>query len=347
MNKVLIVEDSRLIATLLKDIIDEFNDFKTIKVSKNGLEAIEDIKKYEPDIVLTDIRMPVMDGLELIEKVMKKNPLPIIVVSSFTKKGEDITIEALSKGAVDFIAKPENIFSVKGDEFKKILKFKIDAAINTKIKGKSFKSTTIIDKKHNFNKFGNLKKLVLIGISTGGPRTLQAFLPKIEKDIPATFVIVQHMPKGFTKSLAERLDKLSKIRIKEAEHGEKLKKGYAYIAPGGYHLNIIKRNENMFFDLNKEPPIMGLRPCVDITMKSLVENNIKNIISIIMTGMGSDGTKGSKELKEKNSAYIIAQDEESSVVYGMPRSVKEAGIVDKVVSLKDMANEIMTIMEVH
>ncbi len=193
-----------------------------------------------------------------------------------------------------------------------------------------------------------LKYVIAIGVSTGGPRSLPLILSQLPADFPAALLIVQHMPSGFTRSLAERLNNLSRIRVKEAEDGEIVEAGCAYIAPGDFHMKIVRTRKNLLaVSLSDEPPISGHRPSIDVMMKSLSDTGFTNIIGVIMTGMGSDGSKGIVKLKKKNKAVIIAQDEESSVVYGMPKAALQTGAVDKVVPLTEIAQEIMKIVEVQ
>jgi len=341
MKKVLIVEDSRLMAKILKDSIEEIEGLKVVDVAENGEEALKIVEKKEVDLIFSDIVMPKMDGLEFIQRLMKVKKIPVIVISALTKQGADITIRALEAGAADFITKPSNIFSVSGDKFKMKLYEKVNMAF--KIKLPELIKSNNFEVEHKFSKPAKkFEKLVVMGISTGGPRSLQLVIPKLEKNFPAAMLVVQHMPKGFTKSLAERLDSLSEIKVKEAEDGDVLKPGVVYIAPGGFHTEVFKENDKYVVRLNSNPPIGGLRPCADIAMESISKLDIRKITGVVMTGMGSDATKGLKMLKEKNDAYIIAQDEATSIVYGMPRAAKEAGIVDEIVSLDRIPNAITT-----
>ncbi|KNF08835.1 chemotaxis response regulator protein-glutamate methylesterase 2 [Gottschalkia purinilytica] len=189
----------------------------------------------------------------------------------------------------------------------------------------------------------NKDNLVAIGTSTGGPKALQSIIPLIKKDINCSIVIVQHMPKGFTKSLSERLNTISNITVKEAEHGEIVKKGYCYIAPGDYHMSIIEKNKNIYINLSKEKPVSGHRPSVDVMMQSVAKLKDINKIGVILTGMGSDGAKGMKEIFE-SGGYTIAQNEETCVVYGMPKSAINIEVIKKILPLDQIASEIMNIL---
>ncbi len=209
-------------------------------------------------------------------------------------------------------------------------------------------STDLVqNEKQEDNLLNDPKYIIALGVSTGGPKALASILPEFPADFPAAFIIVQHMPAKFTKMLAIRLNELSRLHVKEAEDGEEVRAGYVYIAPGDFHLTISSRGQKLFFELNQEPAISGFRPNIDVMMTSLAESKAQNIIGVIMTGMGSDGSKGLHVLKEKKNAFIIAQDENTSTVFGMPRAAIELGIVDKTVPLKEIPACIMNFMGVH
>lgn len=351
--KVLVVDDSAFMRKILSDIVTSHPDIDVISTAKNGEEAIKKIQQDKPDVVTLDIEMPIMDGLSALKKIMDDHPVPVVMLSSLTKEGADSTIKALQYGAVDFIAKPSNIFKINVDDMKKHLIDKIIVASKVKFR------KNLLYKNSNFNvisktgykvkktalKKGKMKKIVAIGTSTGGPRALQNVLPHIPKDIDASFVIVQHMPPSFTKSLANRLDSISEISVKEAQHNDILLPGHAYIAPGSEHMEVVKEGDNFVIKLSKDLPVSGHRPSVDVLMNSLAKIGVKDIIGVILTGMGSDGAAGLKNLKS-NSAYIIAQDEESCVVFGMPKSTIKLGVVDKVLPIDDISDEIIKAVEV-
>lgn len=353
--RVLIVDDSAFMRKILSDIINSNESIEVIGTAKNGKEAISEIKKIKPDVVTLDVEMPIMDGLTALKHIMNDTPVPILMLSSLTKDGADATIKALQYGAVDFIPKPTSIFKVNADEMKKHLIEKILIASKVKLKPKINyiqPSNTLNYRnksKTTFNKLNintnSLKKIIAIGTSTGGPRALQTILPSIPQNIDASLVIVQHMPAGFTKSLAERLNSISQIEVKEAANDDILLPGHAYIAPGDNHMKIIKENNNYKIKLTKDIPISGHRPSVDYMMDSIAKLNISNVIGVILTGMGSDGAKALKNLKN-NNCYIIAQDEETCVVFGMPKAAIKLGIVDKVVPINKISEEIIKAMEV-
>lgn len=344
--KVLVVDDSDFIRKILTDILNSSKTIKVIGVAKNGKEAIKFIRLLKPDVVTMDIEMPILDGIGALKQIMQNHPVPVIMLSSLTSDGADATLKTLDIGAVDFIQKPSSVFKINIDEFKKELIDKISAAskvrlvrkkhsIKTKkpVLSESYKIMQSLQKQHYF---------ILIGTSTGGPRALQYVLTSIPKDISASILIVQHMPPVFTKSLAERLNNMCQITVKEAEDNERVLLGHAYIAPGNYHLEINKTsNEDVFLSLSTAQQVSGHRPSVDVLFKSVANNLKKNVIGVIMTGMGVDGANGIRELKENTECYIIAQDRETSVVYGMPGSAISTGVVDDIVPLYEITNYIL------
>jgi len=350
--KVLIVDDSAFMRKVISDMLLSDTTIDVVGTAKNGKDALEKIEVYQPDVITMDIEMPIMDGLTALKKIMATVPRPVIMLSSLTKKGADETLKALDYGAFDFITKPSSLIKVSTPEVRDELLSKIKTASKTKMsKPSKLKSFTPPVHQSLYKNMGSpegntqFKKIIAIGTSTGGPRALQDVIPLIPKNIDAGIVIVQHMPPGFTKSLAERLDSMSQIHVKEAEHGDVIKSGCAYLAPGDSHLKVYKQGSQFVIKLDDGERVSGHKPSVDAMMYSIAALNEKNVIGVIMTGMGADGAKGLSELKAKN-AYIIAQDEESCVVFGMPKSTIKLGVVDKVASLSNITNEIMKAMEV-
>jgi two-component system chemotaxis response regulator CheB len=348
--RVLIVDDSALMRRILQNILVQDPDIEVIGIAKDGIEALKRAKDLNPDVITLDVEMPLMDGISCLENLLKQGSYGIIMVSSITKERANATIRALELGAFDFVTKADNIFDMSSVEKHKEIIEKVKLAY------RSLKKTNIFNKvkrKQSIESVespvlsSDLKYIVALGISTGGPRALSEILTEFPADLPAAIVIVQHMPPGFTASLAARLNETCRLNVKEAEDMEELKAGYAYIAPGDYHLTFTNEGDRILIKLTKTPPVGGLRPNVDIMMASLSETNFKNIIGVIMTGMGSDGTKGLTELKEKNNAYVIAQDEDTSIVFGMPRAAIEKGVVDKTVPLHDIPTCIMSFMGVR
>ena len=341
---VLVVDDSAFMRKVISDILQSAGDIKVLSTAKNGNEALEKVKEFNPDVITLDVEMPVMDGLSCLKELQKITDAPVIMLSSLTKSGGKSTIDALEAGAIDFITKPQGLFDITGDEKKQEIIDKIRMAKSVK---KSKKSTIIAEEiRHkstpgNILKSSTLKTIVAIGTSTGGPKALQEVIPFIPGDVPAAVLIVQHMPPGFTKSLAERLNSISDLTVKEAENGDIIQPGFAYIAPGDYHLTVKNEEGILKTVLTKDPQVGGHRPAVNVMMNSLSETGFSHIVGVIMTGMGSDGSEGITNIKKRNNGIIISQDEKSCVVYGMPRAAVITGAVDAVVPLKKIADEII------
>lgn len=340
---VLIIEDSAFMRKMITDILSSDERIHVLGTARNGEEGLKKVKSFSPDVVTLDVEMPVLDGLETLKVIMNENPLPVIMLSSLTPKGANKTIQAMSIGAVDFVTKPSGAISLDIEKSRDEIISKVVTA--SKI--------NFVNKMHSFRK--PLKKipeqlhkntLVVIGTSTGGPRALQQVLTSIPIDFPSPILIVQHMPANFTKSLADRLNMLSKIEVREATHGEIIEKGVAYIAPGDYHMIVRKSGMALTIELNQNPLVNGHRPSVDVLFNSVAKLKRYNKLAVILTGMGRDGAMGLKKIKEANDqSIILAESEESSVVYGMPAAAVETGCVNQVVHLHKigkMINEIVS-----
>ncbi len=344
--KVLIVDDSAFMRKVLSDIIEAEDSLTVVGTATDGRDALNKIGVLNPDVITLDVEMPVMDGINCLKEIMKRHSKPVIMISSGTSYGADLTIKSLDEGAIDFIAKPKNIFDIKNEKARNEIIEKITIAYNIGQKNSKITKKTQFDKVVKKN--SELKYIIAIGCSTGGPKALQSIIPFLPENLPAAVLIVQHMPPGFTNTLAERLDAKSKLVVKEATNKEKLLAGHCYIAPGDYHMLFeVIGNNDILINLDKSPSVGGHRPSVDVMMGSLSDTGYKNIIGVILTGMGADGSCGVRKLKEVNKGYIIAQDEESSVVYGMPKMAFLTGAVDKVVSLGKISDEIIQFLEVR
>ncbi len=343
MIRVLIVDDSALMRKILTDILNSDDDISVIDTAKNGKEALEKIELLKPDLVTLDIEMPLMDGITTLKHIVSKYKLPVIMISSLTSHGAELTLKALDEGAIDFLPKPTNIFSLSQSDIKNEIINKVKSGSKSKLCNREpikriDKSLTTTEKAVPIQQ--NFTNIVAIGTSTGGPRALQSLLPEFPSDINASIVVVQHMPPKFTKSLADRLNSTSNIKIKEAEEGDILYRGHAYIAPGDFHMEIVKEGKNLVVRLNKNPQVMGLRPTVDALMESVSKISGLTKFGIILTGMGSDGTKGIVQMKKSNS-YTIAQDEASSVVFGMPKAAISTNSIDEILPLDKIAGIII------
>lgn len=344
MIRVMIVDDSALIRKLLTDILKSDKEIVVVGTARNGKDALEKIKRFNPDVITLDVEMPVMDGLTTLKYIVSKYKLPVIMISTLTQHGADLTLKALEEGAVDFLQKPTNVFGLNQNEVRDEIINKIKAAAKTKVKSldiyKPSETKKTYSKKKSKNKDG-FSNILAIGTSTGGPRALQNLIPQLPVDINASLVIVQHMPPKFTKSLSDRLNATSNINIKEAEEGDILERGWGYIAPGDYHMTIVKEFDKLVIRLNQEPQVMGLRPTVDILMESVSKIKEYSKMGIILTGMGSDGAKGIKQMKDSNS-YTIAQDEATSVVFGMPKAAIASNCIDEILPIDKIADRIIS-----
>jgi len=359
--RVLVVDDSAFMRKVITDMLASDPQIEVLGTARNGLDALGKIKQLKPDIITLDVEMPQMDGLQLLEKLMTEYPLPVIMLSSLTQHGTEATIKALSLGAVDFIPKPSGSISLDIEKIKAeiLSKVKMGAKIspakvknNLLLKGKPLSVQTepaAIKQESSgpakipvFSSLpkGNVQKIVAIGTSTGGPRALQEVIPRLPADLPAAVLIVQHMPKGFTHSLAERLNQQSKIRVKEGAAGDRIENGLAILAPGGYHMTLEKGG---VIGLNQDPPVWGVRPAVDILFKSIAQNYSAQVVTVVLTGMGHDGAEGVAVLKEKG-AKSIAEDKSSCVVYGMPKTVVDKGLADRILPLHQVADGIMQLL---
>lgn len=345
-KNILVVDDSALMRRVICDIINSEGTFQVTDTCRDGLEAYEKLKTTKYDGVVLDVNMPRMDGLELLERLQKeKIKATVIMVSTETTKDAEVTMLAMERGAVDFVTKPMNIIEAKGERFKEKLTKVLDAVLVTaKLnQSRSRVGTTTrritLQKTTQSVKSGN--KIVALACSTGGPKALQSVVPYLPKNLNAPMVLVQHMPAGFTKSMADRLNEVSPIKVKEAEDGDILEKATVYVAPGGKHMEVKRCPDGRHkIQLNEMPPIGGLRPCANITYDSLRNCGYDEVVCVVLTGMGADGTDGILSLAKSKPVYVISQNAETCVVYGMPKAIAETGIVNEVVPLTEIAQTI-------
>lgn len=342
-KNILVVDDSALMRRIICDIINSDENFQATDFCRDGLEAYERLKVKSYDGVVLDVNMPRMDGLQLLERLQKEGiKAKVVMVSTLTTKDAEVTILAMERGAIDFVTKPSNVIEAKGEVFKKQLLSVLTAVYDTQVykRNTPISPKLVIAVKH-IKPVRTDKKLVALACSTGGPKALQSVIPYLPKNLDAPMVLVQHMPPGFTKSMADRLNELSEISVKEAQEGDILEKGHVYVAPGGKHMEVVKmRDGSHRIALNDMPPIGGLRPCANIMFDSLTKTDYDEIICIVLTGMGADGTNGILSLNRKKPIHVIAQDAQTCVVYGMPRAIAEAGMVDEMVPLEQVAKTI-------
>ncbi|MBS4536031.1 chemotaxis response regulator protein-glutamate methylesterase [Clostridium sp. D2Q-14] len=341
MKKVFIVDDSAFMRKIISDMVNKDDDLMVVGTAKNGKEAIQKIDEIDIDIITLDIEMPKMNGIETLKKLKEKNiNIPILMLSSFTKQGAELTLKALEMGAIDFITKPSNVFSIETEGKNKELINKIKLVT----KSKRIDMSTVKTKKCNIEEMkktydSRVSNIVGIGCSTGGPRALQEIIPRIPKGVNGSFLVVQHMPPGFTRSLADRMNNISNIIVKEAEDGEILKNGYCYVAPGAKHLIIIDSNNKFKIKLDDGKNVNGHKPSVDVLFNSIANFKNVNKIGVILTGMGSDGALGLKKIVE-SGGYSIGQDEKTCVIYGMPKVAYDIGIINIQLPLENIIDEL-------
>lgn len=357
--RILVVDDSAFMRKAITMMLESDPLIKVIGTARDGEEGVEKVRLLKPDLVTMDIEMPRMDGLAALREIMQKSPVPVMMVSSLTTAGAQATLEALDLGAVDFIPKQMSYVSLD------IVKIKED--LIAKIKDIAKRKHILISRyrQRQFSQFGKgeaaatsapkilaqppvnapIKKrqhqigLVAIGSSTGGPPALQAVITKLPRNLPVGVVIAQHMPPMFTKSLAERLNSLSTLTVREAQDGEKIEAGLVLIAPGGRHLTVKRRGGQVFASVTDEPLTTLYKPCVDVMLNSVAETFGPTTMGVILTGMGNNGIHGVRLIRSKGGV-VIAQNEQTCVVYGMPRAVIEAGVADHIAPIESIAAEI-------
>lgn len=343
--RVLIVDDSRFIRKRIQEIVEEDPAYQVVGVAGDGREAVKKAAELEPDVITMDVEMPVMDGISAVKQIMRECPVPILMFSIATRVGAQATLDALNAGAIDFLPKQLDDIDADREMAKRLLRRRIRivaqqaskirrhaATVNNKpvpaSPGRSFAS-----KRDNL-----CPDLLLIAASTGGPVAMQKILTHIPAHCSMPILLVQHMPESFTKSFADRLNDLCRIRVKQAEDGELLQPGVALLGPGGMQMELHNQYGKQSVSLRRKRTGEIYSPCVDITFASVARLNVGSVMAVVLTGMGSDGKKGAEQLKS-GGAEIWAQDEVSSIIYGMPKAIVEAGLADHVYSLDEIAFE--------
>lgn len=399
MIRVLCVDDSALIRELMAEIINAQPDMQVVAAAPDPLVARDLIKRHEPDVLTLDVEMPRMDGLDFLERLMRLRPMPVVMVSSLTERGGEITLRALELGAVDFVSKPR--LGIRGGmlEYAESIADKIRAAARARVRpagravtspsaggaqAGSFLSNSALSNSALSNPdqsslpqskpyqsslanrsvaasvsqdtvsppanaaasrrpLLSSEKLIAVGASTGGTEAIRAVLQSLPADAPA-ILVTQHMPPGFTRSFAERLNGLCRIAVKEAVHGERILPGHAYIAPGDAHLTLSRSGANYVVTLDQRPPVNRHRPSVDVLFDSVARVAGRNAVGVILTGMGRDGAQGLLQMREAG-AHTIAQDEQSCVVYGMPREAVELGAAESVLPLSRISGQLLHLVQ--
>ena len=345
--KVLIVDDSALIRSVMSEIISSQSDMEVVGVAPDPLVARELIKQTNPHVLTLDVEMPKMDGLDFLEKLMRLRPMPVLMVSSLTERGSEITMRALELGAVDFVTKPKISIQSGMREYAELIADKIRAAAKARIRARTLgpAGAPASALPALRNPLTSSEKLIIIGASTGGTEAIREFLMQMPSDCPG-ILIAQHMPEGFTTSFARRLDSLCKISVREAAGDERVLPGHAYIAPGHSHLLLGRSGANYVTRIEQSEPVNRHRPSVDVLFRSAAQAAGKNAVGVILTGMGKDGAAGMLEMKAAG-AHNFAQDEASCVVFGMPREAINLGATDEVGPLDQLPTMVLGYLATH
>lgn len=343
--RVLVVDDSAFMRKLISEIINAEPDMEVAATARNGKDALTKLSQLDIDVVTLDVEMPVMDGLETLRQIMSSNPLPVVMLSSMTKHGSDTTVKALALGAVDFVPKPSGSISLDLKTVSQEIVEKVRTAAKAKVRKtrRTWTPPRSIHPKPPVLKPTAGKassRVVIIGSSTGGPKAIEEVLAHIPPNLPAGIMVVQHMPKDFTRSFAERLNSLFPLSIKEAEHGDMIEDGKVLIAPGDYHMTV---GADRCVYLNQEERVMFLRPSIDVTMLSLPTVFGTRILGVVLTGMGRDGARGMAAIKQAGGK-TIAQDRSTSTIYSMPRVVAEEGNADYILPVDRIGESITKIV---
>ena len=333
---VMCVDDSALMRQLMTEIINSHADMEMVATAPDPLVARDLIKQYNPQVLTLDVEMPRMDGLDFLEKLMRLRPMPVVMVSSLTGKGSEVTLRALELGAVDFVTKPQLGIREGMLAYSQMIADKIRAAARAKLHARPATPAPVTLKA---GPLLSSEKLIAIGSSTGGTEAIRHVLQPLPATSPA-LLITQHMPPGFTRSFAERLNKLCQITVKEAEDGERILPGHAYIAPGAMHMELGRSGANYVVKLNDGPPVNRHKPSVDVLFRSVAVHAGRNAVGVILTGMGNDGAAGMLEM-HRAGAWTIAQDEASCVVFGMPREAIAMGGTSEVVDLGHISQHML------
>jgi two-component system, chemotaxis family, protein-glutamate methylesterase/glutaminase len=336
--RVLVVDDSAFMRRVISDAIGAEPDMDVVGVAANGLDALVKIEQLQPDVVTLDVEMPVMDGLTALRHLMARYPRPVVMLSSLTQAGAVTTVRALTIGAVDFVAKPSGTISLDFGRVRGELISKVRQAAGTRVRAwaavprSGLRALPATAPRPAAPGARPLEHLVVIGASTGGPRALGTLVPTLPANDQTAYVIVQHMPAGFTASLAERLDAGSALQVREARAGDRLLPGTALVAPGDFHVRIDRAGKVV---LDQGPRVHGVRPSVDVTLASAAQHFGGRVVAAVLTGMGQDGAQGALSVRQAGGR-VLAEDESTCVVYGMPRAVVERNAAHQVVRLDGM-----------
>ena len=342
--RVLIADDSAVMRAALSRVVESAPALEVCGAARHGLEALEKVRQLRPDVVTLDVEMPIPNGLEVLKRIMKEFPRPVIMVSSLTQEGAEVTLEALGVGAFDYLPKSHSGTPLDPQKLRHDLIEKIEAAAQSPL-ARQLHTANILHARPvlesaPLDDSRPLPEIIVLGTSTGGPKALQELLPQLPADLPLGMLVVQHMPPGFTAPFARRLDSLCKVKVCEASQGETIEAGAVYIAPAGQHATVFRRGSKTTVHLSNEPSGTLHKPSVDVTMLSVAELFGRHALGVIMTGMGSDGLHGMTAIRAAGG-ITLGQDEATCAVYGMPRCCAESGILDKVVPLPLLSRQIL------
>jgi two-component system, chemotaxis family, protein-glutamate methylesterase/glutaminase len=342
MIRVLVIDDSAVMRAFLGRVVSSQPDMELMGVSPDPVLAIDKIRRGAPDVITLDVEMPRMNGLDFLRNLMAMRPLPVIMISSLTRQGAETTMRALELGAVDFFPKPASFDQLEASVQEIADKIRAAAGARVSRRGRTaLPPTAAMPLEKTLLRgpaLAGLQRVIGIGASTGGVEALREVLTNLPADVPP-ILIAQHMPPGFTETFARRLDTLCQIHVKQAEDGDPVQAGVAYIAPGGRHLMLARRGNSYFTRVTDDPPVNRHRPSVDTLFRSIAHNAGAKAIGVMLTGMGGDGAEAMREMS-RQGAYTIAQDEASCVVFGMPRQAIAAGGVREIATLTDIAGRL-------
>ena len=351
--KVLVVDDSALVRSILSDVLGRDPAIEVVGTASDAHIAREKIKRLNPDVLTLDVEMPKMDGLTFLHNLMRLRPMPVVMVSSLTVKGADITLQALELGAVDFVAKPKIDLAHGLQDYTEEILAKVKMAARVQLRTlerrpppalaiePKLTADAVLAQRSGKTHFKTTERLIALGASTGGTEAIKEVLCGMPADAPA-MVITQHMPEAFTASFAQRLNSLSAMTVQEAHDGQQIVPGHVYVAPGNYHLLVARDGARYVCQLHNGPPVNRHRPSVDVMFRSVAQHVGPNAVGVLLTGMGADGARGLQEMRQAGAA-TVAQDEKTSVVWGMPGEAVKLGGVDDVVALEKMTGKILAL----
>ncbi len=345
--RVMIIDDSAVVRTLLTELLSKDSEIEVVGVAIDPISAKSKISSLNPDVLTLDVEMPRMDGLSFLEELMQEHPMPVVMVSSLTDRGGETTLRALELGAIDFVTKPKVDLTAKLPEIIYDITSKIKAAAGASVRPRSAVRTparklspdVVLKKSGGSAMIRTTDKVIAIGSSTGGTEAVKDILEVMPPDAPG-IVIVQHMPERFTRLFAERLDQSCAIDVREAKDGDRVIPGHALIAPGSDHMLLKRSGADYYVEVKAGPLVNRHRPAVDVLFRSAAKYGGKNVIGVILTGMGDDGARGLKEMRDVG-AYTIAQDEKSCVVFGMPKEAIERGGACSVLPLDGICEDVL------